>query len=115
MEDEQGMIFTQDLIYKPKSSPIDLSLRYALFDTDSYDTRIYSFESNALYVFSVPAYYYRGSRAYVLLRYTFLRKCDLWARYAINIYEGRNSTGSGAEEIKGNTRTELTLQLRITL
>jgi hypothetical protein len=115
MPNEQGMIFTQDLVYKPKSSPLDLSLRYALFDTDSYDTRIYSFESNALYVFSVPAYYYRGSRAYVMLRYTFLRKCDLWVRYAINIFEGRDATGSGSEEVRGNTRTDLTVQLRITL
>ncbi len=112
---EKGMIFTQDLLFKPKSSPLDLTLRYALFDTDSYDTRIYSYENNAQYVFAVPAYYYRGSRAYVLVRYTFLRKCDLWVRYAINIYANRNSTGSGAEEIKGNTRTELTVQLRVAL
>lgn len=114
-EDEQGMIFTQDILYKPKSSPLDITLRYALFDTDSYDTRIYSYENNALYVFSVPAYYYRGSRAYVLLRYTFLRKCDLWVRYAVNIYANRTSTGSGAEEVLGNKKSELTVQLRITL
>ena len=54
---EKGMMFSQDLIFKPKSSPFDVSLRFALFDTDSYDTRIYTFESNALYVFAVPAYY----------------------------------------------------------
>lgn len=114
-EDEKGMIFTQDILFKPKSSPVDIALRYALFDTDSYDTRIYSYENNALYVFAVPAYYYRGSRAYVLLRYTFLRKCDLWFRYAVNIYANRDSLGSGAEEITGNKRSEITLQLRIKL
>ncbi len=114
-EDEKGMIFTQDILFKPKSSPVDFALRYALFDTDSYDTRIYSYENNALYVFAVPAYYYRGSRAYVLLRYTFLRKCDLWFRYAVNIYANRDSLGSGAEEITGNKRSEITLQLRIKL
>lgn len=114
-EDEKGMIFTQDILFKPKSSPVDIALRYALFDTDSYDTRIYSYENNALYVFAVPAYYYRGSRAYVLLRYTFLRKYDLWFRYAVNIYANRDSLGSGAEEITGNKRSEITLQLRIKL
>ena len=112
---EDGIIFTQDILFKPKSFPLDVSLRYALFDTDSYDTRIYTYENNALYVFSVPAYFNRGSRAYVLVRYTFLRRFDLWVRYAQNIYINRTVQGSGAEEILGNTRSELTVQLRIKL
>ena len=112
---ENGIIITQDLLYRPKSSPIDIALRYALFDTDSYDTRIYTFESNALYVFSVPAYYYKGSRAYALIRYTFLRKFDLWVRYGVSIFANRTSLGSGAEEIIGNTKTDVTIQLRMKL
>ena len=112
---ENGIIITQDLLYRPKSSPIDFALRYALFDTDSYDTRIYTFESNALYVFSVPAYYYKGSRAYALIRYTFLRKFDLWVRYGVSIFANRTSLGSGAEEITGNTKTDVTIQLRMKL
>ncbi|MFZ9029523.1 MAG: hypothetical protein ACO2Z9_10940, partial [Crocinitomicaceae bacterium] len=112
---ESGMIFTQDLIYRPKSSPLDLSLRYAVFDTDSYDTRIYTYESNALYVFSVPAYYYKGSRAYALIRYTFFRKVDVWVKYGRNIYANRSSLGSGSEMINQNTRSDITVQLRIKL
>ncbi len=112
---EDGIILTQDLQYQPKSSPVDVSLRYALFQTDSYDTRIYTYENNAQYVFSVPSYYYQGSRAYILVRYTFLRRFDLWARYGVSIFANRNSLGSGAEEISDNTRTDITLQLRVKL
>lgn len=112
---EQGMIFTQDILIKPKSTPFDLALRYALFDTDSYDTRLYTFETNALYVFSVPAYYYQGSRAYFTLRYTFLRRFDLWVRYGAFIYSNRTTLSSGAEQINGNTKSDITLQLRIKL
>ena len=114
-EDQDGIILTQDVIFKPKSFPLSLSVRYALFDTDSYDTRIYTYENNALYVFSVPSYYYRGSRAYAMVRYTFLRKFDVWFRYGVSIFANRQNLGSGAEEIKGNTKTDLTLQLRIKL
>lgn len=112
---EDGIILTQDIQYQPKSSPFDVSLRYALFDTDSYDTRIYTYENNAQYVFSVPSYYYQGSRAYVLIRYTFLRRFDLWARYGVSLYANRKSLGSGAEEITGNSRTDITVQLRVKL
>tara|TARA_R110002072_G_scaffold282761_1_gene445819 strand:- start:45718 stop:47799 length:2082 start_codon:yes stop_codon:yes gene_type:complete len=114
-EKEDGMIITQDIIYKPKSSPVSLSLRYALFDTDSYDTRIYTYENNALYVFSVPSYYYRGSRVYAMVRYKFLRKFDLWFRYGVSIFANRTSIGTGAEELFGNTKTDITIQLRMKL
>lgn len=112
---EDGFILTQDLIYRPKSSPLDISLRYALFDTDSYDTRIYTYENNALYTFSIPAYYYKGSRTYVLIRYTFFRRVDLWVRYGVSVFANLNSIGSGAEEITGNRKSDITVQLRIKL
>ncbi len=110
---EKGLLVTQDLLFKPKNLPFDLSLRYALFDTDSYDTRIYSFENNALYAFAVPAHYYQGNRAYLLVRYSFLKYFDLWVRYGVFIYNNRTSIGSGAEEILGDKKSDITIQLRV--
>jgi hypothetical protein len=110
---EKGLLMTQDFIFRPKSFPLDIALRYALFDTDSYDTRIYSFENNALYAFAVPAYYYQGNRAYILLRYSFLRHVDLWVRYGYFLYNNRATISSGAEEIQGSRKTDLLIQLRI--
>ena len=112
---EDGLIITQDVLFKPKNLPFDLSLRYALFDTDSYDTRIYTYENNALYVFAVPAYYYQGSRGYMLIRYSFLKRFDLWVRYGTFIYNNRKTLGSGAEEIQGSKKSDVTVQLRIKL
>jgi hypothetical protein len=110
---EDGWIFTQDFLFKPKNLPFDLTLRYALFDTDSYDTRIYTFENNALYVFSIPAYYYQGSRAYALIRFSFLRHCDLWIRYGTFLYSNKNVLSSGPEEIKGSRKSDITVQFRM--
>lgn len=112
---EEGWLISQDVLVHPKSMPFDISLRYALFDTDSYDSRIYTYENNALYVFSSPSYYYQGSRAYILVRYSFLKVCDLWVRYGTFLYSDRTSLSSGAEEIKGNRKSDITLQLRISL
>jgi hypothetical protein len=112
---EEGWLLSQDLVVRPKSSAFDVALRYALFDTDSYDSRIYTFENNALYVFSSPSYYYQGSRAYILVRYSFLKVCDLWVRYGTFLYSNRTSLSSGAEEIVGNRKSDITVQLRIAL
>lgn len=110
---EDGIIFTQDILFAPKKFPIDVTLRYALFDTDSYDSRIYNFENNALYVFSIPAYYYQGSRAYALIRYTFLKHVDLWVKYGVFLYSNKTLLSSGAEEIKGSRKSDITIQLRV--
>jgi hypothetical protein len=110
---EHGMVLIGDLLYKPKSLPLDLSLRYSLFDTDSYDSRIYAYENNALNVFSIPAIYGQGSRGYVMLRWTFLKHCDLWFRYGVSIYAHRASIGTGSEEIVGSKKSDITLQFRV--
>lgn len=110
---ERGFLIYQDIIFKPKSSPISLSLRYAIFDTDSFDSRIYAFESNMLNVFYIPAHTGKGMRAYALLRYQFAKRFDLWIRYAIFSYDQVNSLGSGAELIQGNNKSDIGVQLRI--
>jgi hypothetical protein len=109
---ESGYLMYQDLIYKSMKSPFQFNLRYALFDTDSWNTRIYTYESDVLYAFSIPPFYLRGSRVYAMVRYIFKRNIDLWVRYSQTYYYNRNVIGTGLEEIQGNTRSELKVQLR---
>ncbi len=110
---EKGVMAFQDLIYKPLMKPYSLTFRYVMFNTDSYQTRIYAYENDVLYSYSIPAYYYQGYRYYVLLRYKIRSGLDLWIRYARTRYFNRNSVGSGYDEIPGNKKTEFKCQLRI--
>jgi len=113
---QEGFSVSQDLLYRSRKFPLELTLRYAIFDTDSYDVRIYSYEYNLQNVFSIPVYFNEGSRAYVLLRYTFWKeRCDLWLRYAAFVFDQEGALSSGPEEIQGNVRSEFGAQLRIKL
>jgi hypothetical protein len=109
---EQGFIIYQDIMYKPKSSPFSFSFRYALFDTDSYNSRIYSYENDVLYFFNIPAYSNRGTRTYLTARYKVRRGIDLWLRWSQWHYNNVNIIGSGQREIIGNTKTEIRAQVR---
>lgn len=109
---ENGYLIYQDIIYKALSSPLSFSFRYAIFETSSYNTRIYAYENDVLYAFSIPAFYDNGSRAYLTLRYTIVKNIDLWLRYAQTFYYNRNTIGSGLEQINGNTRSEIKAQVR---
>lgn len=109
---EMGFLLYQDVIYKPLSSKISGNLRFGIFDTESFNSRIYAYENDVLYSYSVPAYQGRGTRFYGNVRYTFFRGFDLWLRYAHTSYYGQETVGSGNDEIQGNNRSDLRLQLR---
>ena len=109
----KGFMVYQDVSYTLKNLPLRISARYALFDTDTYDSRIYAYESDVLYAFSIPAYAGRGARTYVLFKYDLGRNVDLWLRWAQTYYTDRNLIGSGLDEIEGNTRTEIKAQMRL--
>ena len=111
-EHQQGYLIYQDVIYRSLASPFAITVRYALFDTDGFDSRLYAYENDVLYAFSFPFYSDKGSRAYILLRYRVTRSIDFWIRYAQTFYTNRDVIGSSLEEIQGNTRSEIKAQIR---
>ncbi len=112
---EKGWLLYQDLIFKSLKSPLSCTFRYAIFETDSYNSRIYAYENDVLYLFSIPAYYRRGTRFYSLLKYRINRHFDIWLRYGRWIYEQVHETGSGLNRIEGSSKTEISIQVRWSL
>lgn len=111
-EKEEGFLIYQDLVFKPMRSSFSFTARYALFDTDSYNSRIYAFENDVLYFFSIPSYYYRGTRFYGIIRYQYKKRFDIWIRYGQWLYNNRSSIQSGLNEIEGHKKSELRVQIR---
>jgi hypothetical protein len=114
-QNSEGYLMYHDIAYKPKNIPFAFTFRYALFDTDDYDSRIYSYENDVLYAYSIPAYYYKGSRIYFIVKYRLNRNFDFWFRIANSYYSNKNIIGSGLNEISGKNKTEIKLQMRIKL
>ena len=64
--DSRGYSICQDIAYKPDGKPYSLTFRYALFDSDDYNSRISIYENDVLGAFSIPSLYGWGSRVYLL-------------------------------------------------
>lgn len=112
--DEDGVAFVQDLIYKKLKFPFTVTLRYAVFDTKSFDSRVYTYENDVLYGYSVPALYYKGQRAYFIVNWDITRNFEIWVRVASTIYDNQNIQSEGSlNEINSNHKTELKLQARL--
>ncbi|MGM0650099.1 MAG: hypothetical protein ACQES1_06270 [Bacteroidota bacterium] len=111
-EREHGWLLSQDVIWQLQNMPLRFVTRFALFRTDSYDTRIYSYEYDVLYAFSIPAYYYHGNRMYLLAKYSPADNIDIWFRIARTYYNNKDVISSGLSEIDAPHRTDVKLQVR---
>jgi hypothetical protein len=109
---ETGYLIYQDVVFKAKSSPFSFSFRYGIFDTESFNSRIYAYENDVLYSFSIPAYSNKGTRTYLSMRYRVMKGIDVWLRYALTYYDDLDVISSGLEEIQGNHKQEIKAQVR---
>ncbi|GAB3530455.1 helix-hairpin-helix domain-containing protein [Pontibacter brevis] len=105
-----GYLIAQDVNFT--FNKVRLSTRYALFDTDSYNTRQYAYERDVLGAFSIPAFSGRGTRLYALLQFRLLRELDIWVKYGITYYRNQDTIGSFLETIEGPRRSDVKAQLR---
>lgn len=120
-----GYTVYQDIAYdfaqsglsvRGKALPLSLRLRVQFFDAREWDNRIYTYEHDVLYAFSIPAVYGLGSRAYVCLRWQAMEKLALYLRVSETLYqrawyaEHHSEWNGAAGSIP--TRTDVHLLLR---
>ncbi len=108
-----GYLLYADIIYKPIQKPFSFTSRMAIFNSDSYDARLYAFENNLLYSFSIPAYFNRGVRTYFNYRMKIGRNLTWEFRWAKSWYFDVERVGTGFNEVEGNQRTELGSQIKL--
>jgi hypothetical protein len=106
----EGYALMQDV--EAKVRRITLKTRVAWYNTDNYDSRIYAYENDVLYAVSFPAYYGRGMRYYAVLRMPLTRQSDLWIRWANTTVNDREFIGSGNDQLPGNVKNDLRMQIK---
>lgn len=112
-EKSNGFMMLQDVQFGQQRWRI--TSRIALFDTDNYDNRLYAFENNVLWTFSIPAFSGQGLRYYLIGQYDFGPRLTSYLRFARTSYTDRESISSGLQTIEGPQQTETTILFRYML
>jgi hypothetical protein len=110
---ETGYLVFQDVIWKKMNVPFSVTIRYALFQSDTWNARLYAYENDVLYSYSIPAYYGKGARIYGIFKFDVRRNIDVWFRIAQWTYTDRDFISSGNSMITGFRKTDCTLQMRM--
>lgn len=115
MKSEQGKMIFQDVIYQDIIDKFKMQCRVAWFDTDSYHSRLYAFENNALYAYTFPSFMGEGWRGYINLSWKPLKGLTCYFKSGITIYTDRYSIGSGLMRVDSNKKYDMLLQVRFTI
>lgn len=112
---EGGYLFYQDIMYSSLQASLKAQFRFAYFDTDSYNTRIYAYENNVLYGYSFPALYDRGFRSYLNLNWKPFSLISLYLKAGLTYYPDKSTISSSLTQINDNKLFDLSFQIRIKL
>jgi hypothetical protein len=106
---EEGFLLFAEGSYKPGFS-FSFNARLQYFETSGYNSRIYAYENDVLFSYSVPAFFDKGLRYYCNFNYDVSKRLSLWLRWSQTIYSNKEIIGSGLDEIADNKRSEIKLQ-----
>jgi Helix-hairpin-helix motif len=96
----RGMMLFQEICYTFRKIPVSLWVRYCLFNTDDWNSRIYAYENDLLYGYSIPALYGEGSRSYIMVKWKTGRLAELRIKYGITSSVATGKSLENSEEIK---------------
>ncbi len=108
---EKGFLMFADLLYNPPLKALAGNVRLQYFETGGYNSRLYAYENDVLYSFSIPLFSGKGYRYYINVNYNITRKLTVWARIAQSLYPNQKSIGSSLDEINSNRKTEAKFQM----
>lgn len=103
----KGMLLLQDLQIRFRGFPVSIWMRYSIYNTDGYDSGIYTWENDLLNSFSIPVMYGTGNRRYIMASWKIADRAELRIKYGV----------TSTSVINGRMKdiNEFRIQFRITI
>ena len=79
----RGGLLLQDITYRLRQFPVTVWLRYCIFNTDDWDSRIYIYENDLLNSFSIPALSGKGNRCYIMAEWKISDFAEVRIKYGL--------------------------------
>jgi hypothetical protein len=106
---EEGILVYQDLVFLTPEKSFSMNGRLAYFQTDGYNSRLYAYENDVLYSFSIPALYGKGIRTYLNFQKSFSNRFTFWLKFAST---HKFAQSDGGMDLDSTSKTDIKVQLR---
>jgi hypothetical protein len=108
---ETGMAMFGEALFHPSQSRLTSIVRMEFYDSNSYDSRLYEYESDLEGVYSDPPLYGKGIRWYVAGSFQVTNNIEFSCKYSETVKQGVQNLGSGDDEVQGNFDNRIAVQL----
>lgn len=107
-----GILLYQDAGVTFRRVGITVNGRLAFCDVDTYEERLYAYENDIYYNFTINSHYDKAWTCYLMFQYKY--KCiSMWLRVSQVWYLNKTTISSGLEQIDSSHKTELKLQVML--
>jgi Helix-hairpin-helix motif len=111
----EGLLMFTEFNLAPARSSFYGTARMIVFDTQSYDSRVYEYESDVPGGYSFPPLYGRGSRWYIVSGWKVSRSVALSCKYSETFQVSGATSGTGNSAAIGPLDNRVTMQVDIGL
>lgn len=111
IQNEKGVLTFLECTYKDGRNGVSIKSRLVFFDTQSYDSRLYEYESDVAGNFSNPPLYGKGIRWYIVAGYEIFTDVRFSFKYSETKKLNEVVLRSGDDEIQGNVDNQIAMQL----
>ena len=105
----KGLMITQNVGYRCRRITLNGSFGY--FNTDDYESRIYSYERSVRYDFAFPVFSGKGIRYTLLVKASLSPKLHLYCKMGTTDYFDRSHISSSYQQINRSSQTDVDMQM----
>jgi hypothetical protein len=105
--DSRGMLLLQDINLKFRKLPLSIWMRYSIFNTNGFESGLYTWENDLMNSFSVPVLYGIGSHSYVMASWKISYRADIRIKYLVTSTYMINNRMKNINEFKIQIRVNL--------
>lgn len=109
---EMGFLGFFDLLYKPLMKPWSGGIRLQYGETDGYDSRVYAYENDVMFNYSIPAFSGKGYRYYINMQRDWGKSWTVWVKWSQTIFLSKKYVGGGEETLFAPYISGFRIQLR---
>lgn len=109
---ENGFLGLFDLLYKPLMKPWSGGVRLQYAETDGYNSRVYAYENDVLYSYSIPAFSGKGYRYYLNLQWDLGKRATFWLKWAQTFFLAKKYVSGTEELLPEASRSGFKIQFR---
>ena len=112
--DEQGSYLFEDIHFLPNSS-ISIHIRFLFYRTDSYNSRLYEYESDLPGSYANYAVFGEGRIFYLLIKWKIYKQISIWIKYRYNNIIKRNLSPSIIRKDNNELQRSIRFQIQLRL